>query len=199
MVVFLFYRYVTPDGVPKREFSRRQATVRVRELIDSEALKEKCPRSWSVMLTAALGLGADKPTFQTLFAEALKAEPANAGYYFQMAYYLLPRWHGNPNDTARFLQEAADQIGGDDGDLLYARVAWYLQGIEGNIFDERNLSWERADRGFQVMEKRFLGSALVRNGRAYMAVIGCSKTLLPRRLVKELDGKIHSKTWSSKE
>jgi len=49
------------------------------------------------------------------------------------------------------------------------------------------------------MEKRFPGSALVRNGRAYIAVIGCPKTLLPRRLVKELDGKIDLKTWSSKE
>jgi len=177
----------------------QRLTEALQVLKDSKALKETCPRWWSIMLRTALGSGVDQPTYQTLFAEARTAESANAGYYFQMAYYLLPRWHGNPNDTARFLQEAADQIGGDDGDLLYARVAWYLQGIEGNIFDERNLSWERADRGFQVMEKRFLGSALVRNGRAYMAVIGCSKTLLPRRLVKELDGKIHSKTWSSKE
>ncbi len=93
-------------------------------LKDSKALKETCPRWWSVMLTIAMASGVDKPRYQTVFAEARKAEPANEGYYFQMAYYLLPRWHGNPNDTARFLQEAADQIGGDDGDLLYARRGW---------------------------------------------------------------------------
>jgi len=177
----------------------QRLTEAVQVLKDAKALKETCPRWWSVMLTTALGLGADKQTYEGLFAEAVKAEPANAGYYYQMAYYLLPRWHGKPDDTANFLQKAADQIGGDDGDLLYARAAWYLQGIEGNIFDERKLSWERADRGFQVMEKRFPGSALVRNGRAYIAVIGCPKTLLPRRLVSELDGKIDSKTWTSQE
>src|SRR6266850_5242281 len=155
----------------------QRLTEAVQVLKNSKALKETCPRWWSIMLRTALGSGVDKPTFQTLFAEAVKAEPANAGYYLQMAYYLLPRWHGKPNDAARFLQEAADQTGGEDGDLLYARVAWYLQGIEGNIFDDRNLSWERADRGFQVLEKRFPDSPLVRNGRAYIAVIGCPKTL----------------------
>jgi hypothetical protein len=151
------------------------------------------------MLTAALGLGADRRTYESIFNEAVKAEPAYAGYYLQMAYYLLPRWYGKPNDTATFLQDAADRIGGDEGDVLYARVAWYLQGIEGNVFEYRNLSWERADRGFQVLEKRFPDSALVKNGRAYIAVMGCTKTLLPRRLVASLNGNIDPQTWTSKE
>jgi len=171
----------------------------VQVLNDSRNFKETCPRWWSNMLSASLGLGVDRQTYQAVFNEAVKAEPANAGYYLQMAHYLLPRWHGKPNDIAVFLKSAADQIGGDDGDVLYARVAWYLQGIEGNVFDERNLSWERADHGFQVLEKRFPDSPLVRNGRAYIAVIGCPKTLLPRRLVAGLNGKIDPKTWTSRE
>lgn len=171
----------------------------VQVLNDCKNFKDACPRWWSNMLRATLGLGVDRQTYQAVFNEAVKAEPANAGYYLQMAHYLLPRWHGKPNDIAAFLQKAADQIGGDDGDVLYARVAWYLQGIEGNVFDERNLSWERADHGFQVLEKRFPDSPLVQNGRAYIAVIGCPKTLLPRRLVAGLHGNIDPKTWTSRE
>jgi hypothetical protein len=176
---------------------RLQESVQV--LNNSRNFKETCPRWWSNMLSASLGLAADRQTYQGIFNEAVKAEPANAGYYLQMAHYLLPRWHGKPNDIAVFLKSAADQIGGDDGDVLYARVAWYLQGIEGNVFDARNLSWQRADHGFQVLEKRFPDSPLVRNGRAYIAVIGCPKTLLPRRLVAGLNGNIDPKTWTSRE
>ena len=171
----------------------------VQVLKEVKSTKEKCPFWWSVMLRACLGLGVEKDQYQKLFEQAIRSEPGFTGYYCQMAYYLLPRWHGEATDTANFLQRAADQIGGDDGDLLYARVAWYLQGIEGNVFDESKLSWERADKGFQVMEKMFGDSLFVRNGRAYMAVMGCPKTLLPRRLVTELDGKIDPKAWSTKE
>jgi Domain of unknown function (DUF4034) len=172
----------------------------VQVMNDSKNFKESCPRWWSNMLRASLGLGVERQTYEAVFNEAVKAEPANAGYYVQMAHYLLPRWHGKPNDIAVFLKNAADKIGGDDGDVLYAQVAWYLQGIEGNIFDERNnLSWERADHGFQVLEKRFPNSPLVQNGRAYIAVIGCPKTLLPRRLVAGLNGNIDPKTWTSKQ
>jgi hypothetical protein len=45
----------------------------VQVLKDSKALKETCPRWWSIMLTTALASGVDKATYQTLFAEALKA------------------------------------------------------------------------------------------------------------------------------
>jgi len=171
----------------------------VQVLTDAKSLKENCPRWWSVMLTAGLGLGFEKTQYNALFAEAIKSNPGYTGYYCQMAYYLLPRWHGDPQDTAKFLQTAADQIGGEDGDLLYARVAWHLQGIEGNIFDDRGVSWDRAEKGFQVMQKRFPDSLYVRNGRAYIAVMGCPKTLLPQRLVNELDGKIDLGAWTSKE
>jgi len=171
----------------------------VQVLNDSKNFKETCPRWWSNMLSASLGLGVERQTYEAVFKEAVKSEPANAGYYVQMAHYLLPRWHGKPNDISVFLKNAADQIGGDDGDTLYAQVSWYLQGIEGNVFDNCNLSWERADHGFQVLEKRFPNSPLVQNGRAYIAVIGCPKTLLPRRLVAGLMGNIDPKTWTSKE
>jgi hypothetical protein len=110
-------------------------------------------------MSAALGLGIDKARYETLFQKAIASELDFSGFYFAKAYYLTPRWHGDPGDLAAFLQKAADQIGGEDVDLFYARVAWYVQRLTGNVFDDPTLSWARVDRGIEVMEKRFPDSA----------------------------------------
>jgi hypothetical protein len=171
----------------------------VQVLKQNEALSEKCPYSWTVLLTAAMGLGVEKSVYDSIFQKAIASEPDCSGYYSQMAYYLLPRWHGQPGDTAAFLKKAADQAGGDKGDLLYARVSWFIEGIESNVFEEDSFSWERADRGFQLLEKQFPDSLFVQNERAYIAVMGCDKTLAPRKLVDDLHGQIDPTAWTSKE
>ncbi|HXI70556.1 MAG TPA: DUF4034 domain-containing protein [Verrucomicrobiae bacterium] len=179
------------------KFLGERLTEAVIVLKDAEHLQEKCPLTWYVMMSAALGLGVDKARYETLFQKAIASEPDFTGYYFAKAYYLSPRWHGNPGDMAAFLQKAADQIGGEDGDLFYARVAWYVQCLTGDVFDDPTLSWARVDRGFEVMEKRFPDSAYAQNGRAYMAVMGSDKMNAPRRLVGALHGQIDLVEWTS--
>ncbi|HEY4416202.1 MAG TPA: hypothetical protein VGO57_10960 [Verrucomicrobiae bacterium] len=162
-------------------------------------LSEKCPHYWTVMLEAAMGLSANKSQYETLFQKAIASEPDFTGYYCQKAYYLSPRWGGQPGDMEVFLEGAANQVGGENGDLLYARVAWYVQLLTRDVFDDHGLSWERTDKGFEVLEKLYPNSIHVQNGRAYMAVMGCEKTLAPRRLILALHGQIDPKDWTSKE
>jgi hypothetical protein len=171
----------------------------VQVLQKAEDLKQKCPFYWTVMMGAALGLGADHSQFETLFQKAIAYDPDFTGYYSAKAYYLTPRWYGQPGDMEAFLEKAADQVGGEDGDVLYARVAWYVQLLTGDVFDEHGLSWERTDRGFEIIEERYPDSPYVQNARAYMAVMGCEKTLAPRKLVTALHGQIDPKVWTSKE
>ena len=65
------------------------------------------------------------------------------------------------------------------------------------IAEELGINISNTGKGFQVMEKKFPDSLFVRNGRAYMATMFCPTTLLPRRLVTELGGKIDLKAWYS--
>jgi hypothetical protein len=174
-------------------------TEAVQVLKQASALSEKCPYWWDVLFTAGRGLGVKKAEYESLFRQAIAFEPDCTDYYCRMAVYLLPRWAGKPGELAAFIQESADKLGGDDGDMLYARIVWSAQASSGNLFYEPGLSWERADKGFQVIEKRFSDSLYVQNGRAYIAVVGCDKTLAPRRLVEGLHGKIDPSTWTSKE
>jgi hypothetical protein len=171
----------------------------VQVLQQAENLKQKCPYYWIVMMNAALGLAANNSQFETLFQKATAYDPNFTGFYWAKAYYLTPRWFGQPGDMEAFLEKAADQIGGEDGDVLYARIAWYVQLLTRDVFDEHGLSWQRTDRGFEIIEKRYPNSPYVQNARAYMAVMGCEKTLAPRKLIAALHGQIDPKVWTSKE
>lgn len=187
---------VTPEGW---KLLGERLTTAVQVLKDAQNLQEKCPCAWQVMLTAALGLGIDKTQYDVLFQKAVASEPDFTGYYFAKAYYLTPRWYGQQGEMAAFLQKAADQVGKEDGDLLYARIAWHVQLMTGDVFDDPTLSWARVDKGFEVMEKRFPDSLYVRNGRAYMAVMGSDHVNAPRRLVGVLQGQLDPVEWTSKE
>ena len=99
------------DGELRKLFEQRLAEA-VSILKAAETLPEKCPRWWSVRLTTALGLSAEKEEYERLFAAAIKANPQYAGYYFDKCYYLLPRWNGEPGEWESFLSSAADRLRG---------------------------------------------------------------------------------------
>lgn len=89
---------------------------------------------------------------RALFEEANKFEPEYSTYARDLAYYLLPRWSGKAGDTEKFVQEIADRIGGDTGDILYFQVAaanYVICGCDQNP----QLSWDRIKRGFEASEK----------------------------------------------
>ncbi len=178
---------------------RERLAEAVRVLRQADALNQKCPHSWGVLMKAAQGLGAKKSEYEAVFQKAIAFEPDCMDYYLNKANYLLPQWHGQKGDLAEFMQKSADKFSGEEGDVFYARLAWHAQSSGGNIFVEEGISWERTERGFQVIDKRFPDSLFVQNGRAYIAVMGCEKTLAPRQLVEALHGKIDTTAWSSKE
>ncbi len=88
----------------------------------SETLPAKCPEWYVVMQNVAQnedwnGAECDPSS------KAYKFEP---GYYYYaraLAYLLLPKWGGAPGDTEKFLQDIADPIGREQGDIFDFQVA----------------------------------------------------------------------------
>jgi uncharacterized protein DUF4034 len=140
-------------------------------LRDAQSLKERCPHWYAVLQTAALGLGMDRQQYDELFADAVRAQPKYSCYYMSRAYFLLPRWYGEQGEWESDLTKLADKVGGDDGDLLYARVTWRMHRGRyfKNIFKETTISWPRVDKGFIVMESRFPDSFSAKSEHAYLA------------------------------
>jgi len=54
-------------------------------------------------------------------------------------------------------RQAADERGGDAGDILYARIVWYIYNFHffNNIFTETKIEWPRVKRGFDALLKQY--------------------------------------------
>jgi len=145
----------------------------IKILNEAKTKKEQCPMYWRVLMRAALGAQLDKVRFNTIFNEAIKAEPDCEGYYYRRVVYLLPRWYGSEGEWQNDLTVSADKIGGENGDMLYAQVIWNMNqpAYFENPFREDSVSWTRVDKGFAVIEDKFPDSLAAKIERARLAVL----------------------------
>jgi hypothetical protein len=167
-------------------------------LLEASKLKEHCPVWWSVLLRVALGLGMERREYDALFRQALAEYPSYDGCYYMRAWFLLPRWYGKEGEWEADLKKSADQIGGDDGDVLYAKVVWDMQGFHENVFTENKLSWSRVDKGFEIMEQRFPDSLQPKSASAFLASLGAERSTA-KKYLERLEGKVDLVVWESEE
>jgi hypothetical protein len=146
---------VTEEG--GKLFGERLAQARA-VLEKAATLPSLCPEWYDVMLTVALGQGWERTEYEDLFAAAVAAEPEYYDFYFGKAYYLLPRWYGEPGDWERFAEDAARSYAAKGGMEIYARIAWAKSGYYENLFRETRIEWPKMKQGFLDMEKRWPGS-----------------------------------------
>ncbi|HWQ91207.1 MAG TPA: DUF4034 domain-containing protein, partial [Clostridia bacterium] len=167
-------------------------------LAEARTLQERCPRWWSVKLQAAMGQGTERENYDALFQEAVRAQPGYTVFYNRRADYLLPRWHGEPGEWEADLARSADQLGGEKGDLLYARVVWHMHdlGMFSNVIQQTRVSWERVDRGFAAIEKHYPDSLAVKRERAYLAGLAGNRALA-RSYFDKLQGKVNLSVWKT--
>jgi hypothetical protein len=166
-------------------------------LKEAGQLKETCPIYWSALMWVALGLQTGKDDFNDIFNQAIQACPDYQHYYATRATFLLPRWYGAEGEWEKDLASSADRIGGTDGDMVYAQVVWSVHhyGDMTNVFDEnKSISWERVDRGFAAIIKRFPDSLAAKNERAHLAGLAGDKEKA-RQYFKATEGKVDLSVW----
>lgn len=188
---------VTADGWKLFKDRLQKALVILEQ---AKQIKEKCPVYWSSLQLVALGLEFSRAQYDTIFAQAIQAYPDYQYYYFARATYLMPRWNGQPGELARDLTKSADLLGGEAGDVLYARVAWELNHYADaeNVFDDNKLSWQRTDQGFAVILKNFPDSLPAKTERAYQASMA-GKLIKARAAFLETKGEVDLSLWDSRE
>jgi hypothetical protein len=167
-------------------------------LNEAKELKETCPVYWSTLMRVGLGLQISKEQFNNIFHQAIAATPDFSYYYQRRAIFLLPRWYGDEGEWEKDLAESADQVGGEQGDLLYARVVWnmHLYG-EYDVFNGNKISWDRVDRGFATILKQFSDSLAAKNERAHLAAIAGDKENAKKYFIAT-DGKVDLSQWAAK-
>jgi hypothetical protein len=119
-----------------------------RVLSDAQRLSEKCPHWYVSTLRIAQDMGWEMSRFNQLFDEAVALEPTYYYYYRVKAMNLLPRWHGQPGEWERFIDQASKKLGGEQGAILYYLVTSHMRKLFGRDFFEQNqVSWPRMKEG----------------------------------------------------
>lgn len=149
-----------------------ERTAKAEKVLDeAAALPVKCPEFYNVKFNIAENQSWGKEKILALFREASAFEP---GYYYYgraVAMLLEPKWFGESGDTAKFLQNAADRIGGEKGDAYYFLVASSRDVVCG-CQDQPQVSVERIERGYNATERMYGVSMVNLNGLAYLALYG---------------------------
>ncbi len=183
-----------PESHWKTFFQRLNETVLI--LNAAKHFKEKCPGWYAVMLEAEMGLQVDRSQHDATFHEAITTWPDYTQFYVSRAYYLLPRWYGAPGEWENDLEKSSDGIGGDDGDMLYARVVWSMQDFSTNIFKEYHVSWNRVNTGYGAIEKHFPDSLATENRAAHLAVLA-DDAEAARKYFDQTQGGVETNCWDS--
>jgi len=179
-------------------FEERTAEAK-RILKEASTLTTKCPEWYVGMQMVSVDQGWSVTEARALFEEANKFEPEYYTYARDLAYYLLPKWSGETGDTEKFVQEIADRIGGDRGDILYFQVAaadYVICGCD----DNPRLSWDRIKRGFEASEKHFGVSMQNLNRIAYLASYFDERDpIYADKILTRIGDQWDVETWGSKE
>ena len=171
-------------------------------LQEAKRLKDPCPVYWSSLQRVALGLQFEKNQYDSIFAQAIKEFPDYDYYYCARAYHLLPRWYGDEGEWESDLTKWADRVGGEAGDVLYARVFWSIScgtpSEISKILPNKKSSWERVDRGFGILLNQFPDSLGAKNQRACLAAMAGQREKA-RNYFLESQGQVELAQWSNKK
>ncbi len=169
-------------------------------LVGARSLKEQCPYAWSILFQTELGLSTSRRVFDANFQRAITEWPGYMPFYQRRAWYLLPRWNGREGEWEADLAKSADKIGGEEGDMLYARVVWSMHQSQlfSNIFNENAISWPRVNKGMEAIEKRFPDSLQAKSEHAYLAAIA-RDAATTRKYFSQIQGQVDLSIWRSRE
>jgi hypothetical protein len=159
-----------------------------------------CPLWFTGFLGVGLGESWPREVYDRVFAIGTNYFREYARIYYVKCHYLLPRWHGGEGEWEQFAADAADQLGGEEGDILYARIIWEMHKDRwyGNIFKQSNASWSRAKRGFLALEKRYPDSLALTSEFCYLAGMGGDRALM-KALFAKLEGRVDLSVWYERQ
>jgi hypothetical protein len=126
-------------------------------------LPEKCPGWYCAWMTKAMLAGDDRQRYDEVFAEGVHNFPTCSSLYVLKVSYLQERWYGKPGEWQAFAKQSADSLGGENGDVLYAQILWYIHNRRtyGDPVGETGIEWPRARRGFEALQRRYPDSLML--------------------------------------
>ncbi len=157
---------VTPEGW--RLFGQRIGES-LQVLQAAANLHERCPQWYSEMMIVGLAQDWNVAKMKEVFEQGVQFEPEYFHLYKQMANYLLPKWDGKPGDASSFAKTAADNAGGEEGDVIYFHIATAVIGKSGKEVKAQEMDWPRIQRGYRALTAQYGTTGYLKNEVAYFA------------------------------
>ena len=187
--------------VPETAWAPFRAELRRAEayLLKEKQVAAEVPEYYPLMLSIANGLDKPQGEIDALLAECERRFPAYYPAYFSVLVYLLPKWHGDESEIARFVQESVQRTRGREGDSMYARIYWYAvqqdcEKCEDSLpFAMRQ--WALMKRGFQDIVKRYPDQWNYQN-YAHFACLARDTKTLGRLLFDHVRPPVIAEAWS---
>jgi hypothetical protein len=165
-----FANSVTPEGW--KLFHERMHDA-WQMLMANRQTSSRIPSWYAHAIETGLDAGVSAPEIRELFHDGLTHHPGYFPIYFSYLRNFAPRWGGSFREADRFIREQVAAPVNVDGEMLYARLYWVLDQIEGqdeSLFRQSNMSWPRMRAGFEAMMKAYPDSEW---NRANFAAYAC--------------------------
>lgn len=139
----------------------------------AKASSSRLPSWYELSIT--IGMNAELPHEQVTaaFNEGIRKFPGYHALYFNYIRQFTPKWGGSFEEAADFINAQVAAKTNPDGEVLYARLYWVVDQIEGgdiDFFEDSRVDWARMRNGFELMMKQFPASGW---NQANFAVYAC--------------------------
>jgi len=166
------------------------------ELLEAAAgLEQKSPEWYLTALLAARGAGLEREAFERIYEEGVAVEP---NYYYlhqAKAGYLLPQWYGKAGEWERYAEAAANQVGGEQGDIiLFAIYSDRMRNSNPSFMDQHQAIAPRLMAGFRAIDKLY-GSSPQRLNEACWISFFAGDDKVPAELMKRIGNDYDLSVW----
>lgn len=177
---------------------QKQEEMAYKTLVEAEALPEKCPHLYFVLLEIARDQGWDNKQTRAVFDRAIAFEPAYYHYYREYANYLLPKWNGKPGQAEAFAEESYRGIGGRQGAFVYFEIATVIYCACSEADQKASLSWPSIKEGFTEMKEQYGTTTLKLNRFALLAYLYRDRDAAKENFVR-LNDQWDPSVWRNKD
>jgi hypothetical protein len=155
-----------------------------------ESTPRECPEWFEARLTVALAQSEEPNLYDRVLNQGWKAFPGYTSLVEAKAYYLLPRWHGDPGDWERFAAQFAKQ----NGPQYYPIAVRYVARFEGTKA-YNGIDRELLRKGWEALIAERPGSlALLHEYAKMLAQISDPNAV---KWLAKLGDSYHAGTWTS--
>lgn len=164
-------------------------------LDDAAALEPPSPEWYVTALLIARVEENDREAFERLYRQAVALEPHYYYFYQAKAGYILPQWHGQAGEWERYAEAAANEIGGEQGDIILFAIyteQWSQFPLE--FMESRRAIAPRLLAGFKAIEKLY-GSSPQRLNQGCLISFFVDDNKTPAELMKRIGNAYDVSVW----